>query len=362
MKLVGNERFSPMELLNESLNLEILELVCKGEGISFNISQLSDKLRRHRSTIKKRIDNLLEYKIVGEPICPFTHIYQEYPLFVVVYSDFPNYKDVEEWLKTDEQILASYLIREEEYNTMIMEFHKSLTHYQQWREDLITQGKIPPRENRRASTSLFFSNDLQIKYEPETSARVLEQLFEKTKKVEINDYRMDKLDLDILKCLLHGDGIKINENYLSKKLNSHRKTIENRIKKLISNKIIEGPKCQFPQFFLPSNLLLVFSLLDLKEYGSEIFEKLKADYHIPVIFKVSIGKYNCLLLSVHESIDSFLEWNIQYRDEYPNIFGIEKISYLSPRMTNFVDFKKVAQGIITRKLKEVKEQEEQQKQ
>ena len=348
-----------MELLNERLNLEILELVCKGEGISFNISQLSDKLRKHRSTIKKRIDSLLEYKIINEPICPFTFIYQEYPLFVVVYSDFPNYKDVEEWLKTDEQVLAAYNIREEEYNTMIMEFHKSLTHYQQWREDLVANGKIPPRENRRASTSLFFSNDLIIKYEPETGAKVLEHLFERTKKVEINNYQLDKLDLDILKCLLDGDGIKINENYLSKKLDSHRKTIENRLKKLISSKIIEGPKCQFPQFFLPSNLLLVFSLIDLKEIGSKVFELLKQDYHIPIIFKVSIGKYNCLILSVHESIDNFLEWNIKYREEHPNIFGIEKISYLSPRMTNFVDFKKLALGVVKRKLQEVKIEEEQ---
>jgi len=348
-----------MELLNERLNLEILELVCKGEGISFNISQLSDKLRKHRSTIKKRIDSLLEYKIIDEPICPFTFIYQEYPLFVVVYSDFPNYKDVEGWLKTDEHVLAAYNIREEEYNTMILEFHKSLTYYQQWREDLVAKGKIPPRENRRASTSLFFSNDLIIKNEPETAAKVLEHLFERTKKVEINNYRMDKLDLDILKCLLDGDGIKINENYLSKKLDSHRKTIENRIKKLIASKIIEGPRCQFPQFFLPSNLLLVFSLMDLKEFGSKIFEQLKQDYHIPIIFKVSIGKYNCLLLSVHESIDGFLEWNINYRNQHPNIFGIEKISYLSPRMTVFVDFKKVALGIIKRKLQEVKTEEEQ---
>jgi hypothetical protein len=169
---------------------------------------------------------------------------------------------------------------------------------------------------------------------------------------------LDKLDLDILRCLLDGDGIKINENYLSKKLESHRKTIENRIKKLISSKIIEGPRCQFPQFFLPSNLLLVFSLLDLKEFGSKIFEQLKQDYHIPIIFKVSIGKYNCLLLSVHESIDNFLEWNIKYREEHPNIFGIEKISYLSPRMTDFVDFRKVAQGIIKRKLQEIKIEEE----
>ncbi|HUX98604.1 MAG TPA: hypothetical protein VMV49_03565 [Candidatus Deferrimicrobium sp.] len=344
-----------MDLLEERLNLEILEKVCRGEGVHFNISQLSDKLKRHRSTIKKRIDNLLKYKVINKPVCPFIYLYLEYPLFVVVFADFPNIKEVEDWIKTDPHIFASYSIREEEYNVMLIEFHKSLTLYQQWREELITKGKIPRRENRRASTSLFFSNDLQIKYAPETSIKVLEKIFEKKKKIEINGYKMDKLDLDILKCLLNGDGIKVNENFLSKKLNSHRKTIENRIKKLISSEIIQTPRCQFPQFFLPANLLLVFSLLDFREIDEKIYETLKGDSHIPLIFKVSIGKYNSLIFSVHESIDTFLAWNINYREQFPNVFGIEKISYLSPRMTIFVDLQKVSMGVIRRKIQELKE-------
>ncbi|NVM55899.1 MAG: Lrp/AsnC family transcriptional regulator [Candidatus Helarchaeota archaeon] len=342
-------------LVNDHLNLLILDKICQGEGISFNISQLSNKLSRHRSTIKKRIDNLLKYKVIGKPDCPFTYLYQEYPLFVVVFADFPSYKEVEDWIKTDEQIFAAYSIREEEYNIMIIEFHKSLTLYQQWREELITKGKIPSRANRRASTSLFFSNDLQIKYEPETAIKVLDLLYKQKKTIEINKYRMDKLDLEILKCLLYGDGIKINENFLSKQLNSHRKTIENRIKKLIDNQIIQRPRCQFPQFFLPSNLLLVFSLIDLSDFNNKVFDQLKKDIHIPILFKVSIGKYNLLLFSVHESIDTFLSWNIDYREKFPNTFGIEKINYLSPRMTTFVNLQKVAMGVIKRKLKELSE-------
>ena len=347
--------FQPMELLNDRLNLEILELICQGEGISFNISQLSDALRRHRSTIKKRIDNLLNFKIIKEPTCPLIYLYQEYPLFLVVYADFPTFSEIKEWIETDEHIFAAYNIREEEYNMMIMEFHESLTHYQKWREELITKGKIPSRQNRRASTSLFFSNDLQIKYEPETTIKVLEHLYEKKKKIDINNYRMDKLDLEILRCLLHGDGIKINENHLSKKLNSHRKTIENRIKKLLQNNIIQTPRCMFPQFFLASNLLLVLSLIDVRQLDNEIFEKLTTDFHIPLIFKVSIGKYNLLVFSVHESIDTFLTWNIEYREQFPNIFGIEKINYLSPRMTAFVDLQKISMGVIRRKLAELPE-------
>jgi len=341
------------EIVNDQLNLQILEKVCQGKGITFNISQLSSELNRHRSTIKKRIDNLLKYNIINKPVCPLTYLYREYPLFVVVFADFPNLKVVEDWLKTDEKIFATYSIREEEYNVLIIEFHESLTHYQQWREELITKGKIPSRENRRASTSLFFSNDLQIKYEPEITIKVLEELYKQKKKIEINEYRMDKLDLDILECLLYGNGIKINENFLSKQLNSHRKTIENRIKKLIFNQIIQRPRCQFPQFFLPSNLLLIFSLIDIRDLNQKILEELQNDFHIPVIFKVSIGKYNMLLFSVHESIDTFLTWNINYRDRFPNTFGIEKIDYLSPRMTTFVDIQKVSMGVIKRKLEEL---------
>ncbi|MFX1293682.1 MAG: hypothetical protein ACFFD2_02310 [Promethearchaeota archaeon] len=344
-----------MDLLNDRLNLKILELICQGKGISFNISKLSEKLRRHRSTIKKRIDNLSKFNIINEPSCPFLYLYNEFPLFVVVFADFPNYREIEDWIESDEHIFAAYNIREEDYNILIMEFHKSLTHYQQWREKLIINGRIPSRENRRASSSFFFSNKLQIKYEPETTINVLERVYENSKKIEINGYQMDQLDLKILRCLLYGDGIKINENYLSKKLNSHRKTIENRIKKLLNNKIIQNPRCIFPQFFLSSNLLLVFSLLDLKDLKGEIFDQFINDFHIPVILKVSIGKYNLLLFSVHESIDSFLTWNIKYREKYPNIIGIEKINYLSPRMTNFVNLQKISIGIIRQKLKDIKE-------
>lgn len=343
-----------MDLLNDLLNLQILELVCKGEGISFNISQLSDQLKRHRSTIKKRIDSLLDSKVIGDPVCPFLYLRYEYPLFVVVFADFPNYKAVENWIQTDEHIFAAYNIREEEYNILIIEFHESLTHYQQWRENL--KGKIPSRENRRASTSMFFSNELQIKYAPDITVKVLERYFEKYNKLTINGYKMDKLDLEILKCLLKGEGIKINENHLSKQLNSHRKTIENRIKKLLSEEIIQTPRCLFPQFFLPSNLLLVFSLVDIKDLNDKIYEKFSNDHHIPLIFKVSMGKYNVLIFSAHESIDTFLEWNIEYRQSFPDIFGIEKISYLSPRMVKFVDMQKIAMGIIKKKLKAIEEQ------
>ncbi|MHA1266299.1 MAG: hypothetical protein ACTSRS_13785 [Candidatus Helarchaeota archaeon] len=341
-------------IINDPLNLRILARICKGEGISFNISQLSAKLNRHRSTIKKRIENLLKYNIIDPPVCPFLYLYREYPLFVIVFADFPNTKQINNWISSDKQIFAAYNVREEEYNVMLIEFHKSLTHYQKWREELITKGKIPSRETRRASTSLFFSNDLRIKYEPEVSINILEEMYYERKKhdlkVNINDYSIDKLDLDIIRCLLKGVGIKTNENLLSKQLNSHRKTIENRIKKLKGNEIILEPRCQFPQFFLPSNLLLVFSLLDLRDGNNKIFEILKQDNHIPVIFKVSIGKYNCLMFSVHESIDKFLAWNIEYREEYPNVFGIEKINYLSPRMTTFINLQKVSLGVINEKL------------
>lgn len=347
-------------IIKDKLNLEILERVCQGKGISFNISQLSSKLNRHRSTIKKRIDSLLDHKIINKPACSFTYMYREYPLFVVVFADFPDETLVDDWIKNDKQIFAAYNIREEEYNIMIFEFHKSLTHYQQWRESLIVERKIPPRENRRASTSLFFSSDLQIKNEPESSIDILEKIFIEKKKndvnVVINGYKIDKLDLDILRALLNGEGIKINENLLSKKLNSHRKTIENRIKKLIANEIIKAPQCQFPQFFLPANLLLVFSLIDFRDVDSRIYDTLKKDEHIPILFKVSIGKYNCLMFSVHENIDDFLEWNINYRNRFPKVFGIEKINYLSPRMTKFVDVQKIALGIIGSKLKEIKEE------
>ena len=81
-------------LVNDLLNLKILEKICQGEGISFNISRLSQTLNKHRSTIKKRIDNLLKFNVINVPNCPFSYLYREYPLLVMVFADFPNRKEV----------------------------------------------------------------------------------------------------------------------------------------------------------------------------------------------------------------------------------------------------------------------------
>ena len=70
------------------------------------------------------------------------------------------------FIETDPHIFAAFFKKDEEYNTFIIQYHKDIYGYQQWREGLVKEGKLPPREIRYPSDSMFFSNQAFIKYNP----------------------------------------------------------------------------------------------------------------------------------------------------------------------------------------------------
>jgi DNA-binding Lrp family transcriptional regulator len=337
------------DLLNDELNLRLLREICSGNGVEVNISKLSRSLKKHRKTIRDRIDPLFDNDIIIKPIYPFFWLFKEFPLMVITRADLPRDKITNHFIETDPHIFAAFFKKEEEYNTFIIQYHKDLYGYQQWREGLVKEGKLPPREIRYPSESMFFSNQAFIKYKPSQPIELIEKHINNLY-TRINNYKLDKLSLQILKKLVNGIGIQTNENYLSEQLGVHRKTIERRISFLLEEKIILEPVCRFPRFVVPPNYILVVSLIEIKKNPNNIEKALDADPHVPIILRASSGRYTHLIFSCFYLNEDHVEWQETYDQRFPGCLGAIKNTYLSPSMTFSISQQFVSLEIIKRRL------------
>ncbi len=344
-----------MSLLPDNLlDLLLLENICSGEGIEINIALLSRLIKKHRKTVKERVDMLISNRIVDRPVAPFKALFSELPLLVISYADLPYDARIIEWLKEDKNIFAAYRIREGESNMLIFEFHKSIWDYHVWRENIVSSGKIPERGKRAPSNNFYFSNEGIFKYEPSIGLNLIKEEFKRKGFVEINGIELDDVSLKILEHLLKGEGIIVNENYLARKLNVSRRSVIKRIQRLQEKGIILKPLCRFPNFFVPPNFLLFLSLVEVRAHKDKILEDILTDNHISLAYHISNGRYNLLLFQNHKDIEDYLTWEDMYDSKYPESFGSIKITLLSPKMTILIDQQKVSLGIICSKIKEIK--------
>jgi len=341
------------DLLNDELNLRLLREICTGNGVEVNISKLSRSLKKHRKTIRDRIDPLFENDIINKPIYPFFWLFKEFPLMVITRADLPRDKITNHFIETDPHIFAAFFKKEEEYNTFIIQYHKDIYGYQQWREGLVREGKLPPREIRYPSDSMFFSNQAFIKYNPSHPIELIENHINKLY-TKINDYKLDKLSLQILKKLVNGIGIQTNENYLSEQLGAHRKTIERRISFLLTEKIILEPTCRFPGFVVPPNYTLVVSLIEIKKNPNKIEKAWDADPRIPLILRASTGRYTHLVFSCFYLNEDQVKWQETYDQRFPGCIGAIKNTFLSPSMTFSIAQQFVSLEIIKRRLEKIR--------
>lgn len=338
----------------DKLDLQILEKIIEGTGIEFNYTRLSETVGKHRSTIIRRVDELLANNVISRPNCfPKGLIFDEFPLFITVFADLP--KEAEEWIREDPNIFAGFKIIEENYNVLLFEYHKTVKSYQLWRESLVNLQKIPSRATREPSSGHFLSNALIEKYEMNAVLELLEANFtkKKQKSIEINNFELDYTSFEILKSLIKGklgekNFLRINENQLAQDLGKHRKTIEQHIKKLINQGAIESPSCYFVNFFAPKGFFLVFSLVEpLADMQRKFIDIIQNDPHVPLLFRVSAGKYNLAMLSAHSSADELLEWNQNHKEDF---IRTQKVIILSPNSIIFLDQLKIARDIISKRL------------
>ncbi|MFN3621656.1 MAG: hypothetical protein ACK4TI_02075, partial [Nitrososphaerales archaeon] len=258
-------------------DLMLLKRVCSGYGVEVNIAGLARRLKRHKNTIRNRVKALLTYGVIDRPVYPFKALFKEYPLLVISYADLPYDEKTIEWLKNDRNIFAAYRIREGESNTVIFEFHKDVWDYHLWREKIATEGKIPERSKRAPSHNYYFSNKAIFKYEPSTPIELIEKEFREEGPIEVNGYELDEVGIQVLKSLLRGDGVRVNESLLAKELRVSRRAVINRLSKLEANGVILNPLCRFPHFFVPPNYLLVLALVEVRGAVAEVTEQIIYD-------------------------------------------------------------------------------------
>ena len=340
------------DLLNDELNLKLLREICSGGGVEVNISELSRSLKKHRNTIRDRIEPLFKNKIINKPIYPFFWLYKEYPLMVIARADLPRDELTNNFIEKDPHIFAAFFKKEEEYNTFMIQYHKDIYGYQRWRDGLVKEGKLPPREIRYPSEAMFFSNQAFIKYNPSHPMHLIENDLYKIQG-KLNGYKLDALSLQILKKLLYGIGIQTNENYLSEQLGVHRKTIERRISLLLKEKIILKPTCRFPRFVVPPNYTLAISLIEIKKHPDKIEKAWNNDPHVPIILRASTGRYTHLIFSCFYRVEDHLDWQEIYDQRFSECLGAIKNTYLSPSMTFSIAQQFVSLEIIKRRLEKI---------
>jgi len=329
------------ELLEDAENLRLMEELVSGNAVSVNISELSRILGKHRNTIKKSVEAIFEHNILEQPFYPFYGLYRVYPLLAVVKLEIPDCKDCAEkfvqWIKEDPQIFAAFRSRQGEYDTLLFTYHESITSYQLWMSTIpsilnINYGVNEDDAYFFSSTS-YFSNQLMIKYNPSTGINLIEKDFNEHNGLKLRGYELEQLDLDVMRCLVNGKGIKTNISLLCKKTGLHRKTVSKRIEALIGARLLSEPVCRFPNFFVPPNYLLTYMLVQFKKLDERVINEIIIDPHIPIAIQTIHHKYNLLIFANHSSLDDHLKWEESYRKMFPDCFGSAEIIYLSPEMT-----------------------------
>jgi hypothetical protein len=328
--------FSPT-LLEDETTLRLLTMLVSGECVSVNVNALSKILRRHRTTVRKQVLSLLQNRVVDRPVCPFLGLYREYPLLVIVRADLPDEKPVRDWIVEDPHIFAAYWSRHSEYNMLLFVYHRDVLGYQLWREALAEERRIPPRETRMPSSSIYVSNQLMIKYDPTAAIRLMEDELNEKGRIEINNLKLETEQFNILKHLVSSRVFKINENLLSRQLRIHRKTVMRRIDQLLKERWISEPTCRFPDHLCPPNYVLAYAMLDIVKARDRIHHALRDDPHVSMALRVSIGGYNAIVFSAHPDISAHMDWEQEFGRRFPGCIGRADVSYLSPRNKITID-------------------------
>jgi len=325
------------DLLDDRENLFLLESLVSGDAVSVNFSALSKILNKHRNTIKKKVEAIFDHRIIDRPICPFLGLYKVYPLLAVVRMNLPEDEKFVKWVKEDPHIFAAFRSRQGEYDTLLFVYQQSITSYQMWMESIPSILKInygiSDRDAKLVSSTAYFSNQLMVKYDPSSGISLMERDFKEKGELTINEHELDEIDLKIIRCLVSGEGIKINQTLLCQKTGLHRKTVEKRIGALLKERLISEPMCRFPNFFVPPNYVLTYSLFDIKDSKEKVIQEIRKDPHVPIAIRIIHERYNLLLFGNHHSISDHLRWEEGYRKRFPNSFGSANITYLSPEMT-----------------------------
>jgi len=322
-------------VLDDPLNIELLKLVCSGRGVEINVSELSEYFRKHRSTITSRLERLFEHKIVDRPFHPLPWVLEQYPFLVIEKCKFPRDKRTNKWIEVDPHIWAAFFFRDEEYNTLLIEQHRDLYHYQSWKDRVIDEGQISATHDHDyvPSEAIYIHSKSILKYDPMAIFEVFKTNQQRCIHGSINGLEIDNTYLNLLEALLHGRGVWTNSNYLAKQLDIHRRTVQRRLNLLLKEGIISAAVSRFPRVWVPPQYFMVLSLLEIKAHKDRIPKTLAADPHVSFLAKTTAGRYNYLSICGSYRMEDHLTWEEEYGQRFSSSIGAIRNIYLSPTMT-----------------------------
>ncbi len=337
------------QLLEDPLNVELLHQLCSGIGVDINISELSERTKKHRNTIASRVEKLFSNRILDRPFHPFSQIFPEYPLLVIEKANLPRNRRINTWIEKNPHIWAAFFVKDEEYNTLLIESHEDLHAYQLWRDQINDEGHI-------SSDAVFLSTKAIIKNDPAASIELLKKDFQRFPEMKMNGLAVDQTYLDLMEALLLGKGVWTNPNSLGRKLNVHRMTVQRRLDLLLEEKIITNPVCRFPRIWAPPGYFIVLSLIELKKQKDRIYKIVTDDPHISLMAWAGAGKYNLLAISCFSRLRDHLTWEEKYDQRFSGSIGAVKNLYLSPSMTFSVNQQYVSLAYLEKRLEKLRGQ------
>ncbi|MFW9794431.1 MAG: hypothetical protein ACFFEE_09020 [Candidatus Thorarchaeota archaeon] len=314
------------QILDDLLNIKLLQLICSGTGVEINISELSEQLKKHRNTVVSRIENLFSNRIIDRPFHPFSQVFVEYPLLVLEKANLSRNRKTNTWIESDPQIWAAFFVKDDEYNTLLIELHRDIHAYQLWRDCNFQEEYI-------SSESIYLSTKAIIKNDPASSVELLKMDFQNTSQMRMNGLTIDQTYLDLIEALMLGRSVWTNPNSLARELNVHRMTVQRRLDLLLQEKIISHPLSRFPRMWAPPGYFIVLSLIELKKQKDHISKILTEDPHTSLLVKAGAGKYNLLAISCFSRLRDHLTWEEEYDQRFSGSIGAVKNLYLSPSMT-----------------------------
>lgn len=323
-------------MIDQEQDFPLLRSLVYGNSVSVNVQSLTKVLRKHRNTVRKRVQEIFEHKVLGQPFFPFVRLFREYPLLVLTETNLPYEDDVLTWFRDDPHIFAAFRSRYSEHNTLLILYHRDITAYELWREKLIVERKFPSvAANLGHSSTSFHSNQLMIKYEPNAPVYLMEEELKTRGEILTNSYRVDKLSFQIIKLLAEGKCIKLNESQLSKQLGLHRATVVRKTQEFIDQEWISNPVCRFPGFFTPPNYVLGICKLEIKSDRQAFIQALRNDPHVTMALNTSQDQYNILLFAAFRNLDEELLWEVRNDLKFRKAIGKVDIHFYS--LTNVAD-------------------------
>lgn len=335
-EVAHHTRLGVKGMTEEELNYPLLKSLVYGNGVSVNIHSLSRVLKKHRNTVRKRVQEIFENRVLTRPFFPFVRLFKEYPLLVLTEMALPYEEEVLTWIREDPHVFAAFRSRYSEYNTLLVLYHKDVTSYELWREKLVVDRKIPLTEGSLPpSSTSFYSTQLMIKYDPNAPVHLLEEELKDRGAIIMNGYPLDRLSFQIVKLLAEGKCIKLNESQLSKEVSLHRRTIARKTQKLIDDEWISNPVCRFSGFFTPPSYVLGICKMEIKSNKEAFVQSLRNDPHITMALSTSSDEYNMLLFAAFRNLDEELKWEVQNDIRFPKAIGKMDIHFYS--LSNVVD-------------------------